>query len=204
MTATPARAADLLDRAERGVILPGGNTVAPAPPLVIGADLSLTCTGLAGAGWTDFVRPKNLKGHPRLAHLVDHIGDFIRNADLVVFEGPSYGNGVRHRHEDLAGLRVMLRHWCWKRGIPYAVVPPSNRAMYATGRGNASKGEVRTAITDRYGIELDGPARYDRADAYALLAAGLHHLGHPLAPVPERNATALAGCQWPDTEGLAA
>lgn len=180
---------------------------APAPttaaPLVIGADLSLTCTGLAGAGWTDHIRPKALTGHPRLDYLVDQIGTFIRNADLVVIEGPSYGAGVKHRHEDLAGLRVMVRHWCWHHNIPYAIVPPACRAMYATGKGNAPKGEVRTAIAERYGIELEGRARYDEADAMALCAAGLDWLGHPLAEVPERNRKALDGCQWPNL-GVAA
>jgi hypothetical protein len=166
-------------------------------PLVIGLDLSLTCTGVAGAGWTDNIRPKNLTGHERLAFLVEQVGSFVRSADLAVIEGPSFGGGVKHRHEDLAGLRVMVRHWCWSHGIPYAVVPPSCRALYAAGRGNAAKGEVRTCVAERYGIELEGRARYDEADAYALLAMGLHQLGRPLAPVPEKNATALTGCQWP-------
>ncbi|WP_438478985.1 hypothetical protein [Streptomyces asiaticus] len=172
---------------------------------MIGLDLSLTCTGVAGAEWTDFIRPKvGLRGHPRLDFIVDQVVTFIRNADLVVIEGPSFGGGVKHRHEDLAGLRVMVRHACWRRGIPYAIVPPSCRALYAAGKGSASKGEVRTSVAERYGIELDGTARYDRADAYTLASMGLHHLGHPLAEVPEKNATALDGCQWPDTEGLAA
>jgi Holliday junction resolvasome RuvABC endonuclease subunit len=166
-------------------------------PLVIGLDLSLTCTGVAGAGWTDYIRPKKLTGHPRLDFLVDQVVTFIRNADLVVIEGPSFGGGVKHRHEDLAGLRVMVRHACWRRGIPYALVPPSCRALYAAGKGSASKGEVRTSVADRYGIELEGRARYDEADAYALLAMGLHWLGESLAPVPEKNATGLTGCQWP-------
>lgn len=105
---------------------------APGPqPLIIGLDLSLTCTGVAGAGWTAFIRPKNINGHPRLAYLTETIGTYIKKADLVVIEGPSFGPGVKHRHEDLAGLRVMVRHWCWQRQIPYAIVPPSCRALYA-------------------------------------------------------------------------
>ncbi|MEU2797456.1 hypothetical protein [Streptomyces sp. NPDC007117] len=177
---------------------PGGR------PLVIGLDLSLTCTGVAGEGWADYIRPKTLRGHPRLNHLVDEITSFIKKADLVVIEGPSFGGGVAHRHEDLAGLRVMVRHACWRRSIPYAIVPPSCRALYAAGKGSAPKGQVRDEVAARYGIELDGVGRYDMADAYALLAMGLHHLGHQLAEVPEKNATGLTGCQWPDTEGLAA
>ncbi|MFJ4847588.1 hypothetical protein [Streptomyces sp. NPDC088733] len=171
-------------------------------PLVIGLDLSLTCTGVAGAEWTDHIKP-TMKGHFRLDYLITKIGDFIRNADLVVIEGPSFGAGVKHRHEDLAGLRVMARHWCWKHHIPYAIVPPSNRAMYAAGSGRASKPEVREAISERYGIELEGVAKYDRADAYALAAAGLDWLGHPLAVVPPRNRLALNGCDWPDMTAVA-
>lgn len=181
--------------------------VAPAAtsprPLVIGLDLSLTCTGVAGAEWTDHIRPTT-RGHQRLAYLLDAIGTFIRHADLVVIEGPSFGGGVKHRHEDLAGLRVMTRHWCWTHNIPYAVMPPSCRALYAAGKGNAAKGEVRTSVADRYGIELEGRARYDEADAYALCAAGLDWSGHPLAPVPEKNRTALDGTVWPDRQAVAA
>ncbi|MFD4273797.1 hypothetical protein R2B67_26145 [Streptomyces cyaneofuscatus] len=173
-------------------------------PLVIGLDLSLTCTGVAGEGWADYIRPKTLRGHPRLNHLVDEVTSFIKKADLVIIEGPSFGGGVAHRHEDLAGLRVMVRHACWRRSIPYAIVPPSCRALYAAGKGSAPKGLVRDEVARRYGIELDGVGRYDMADAYTLLAMGLHHLGHQLAEVPEKNATGLSGCQWPDTEGLAA
>lgn len=174
-------------------------------PKAIGLDLSLTCTGVAGEGWTDIVRPKaGLRGHPRLAFIVERVTEHIRNADLVVIEGPSFGGGVAHRHEDLAGLRVMVRHACWRRGIPYAVVPPSCRALYATGKGSGSKGAVRDAVRTRYGVECDGPGRYDQADAYTLLAMGLHHLGWPLAVVPDTNRRGLDGCQWPDTEGLAA
>ncbi len=169
-----------------------------ATPLVVGLDLSLTCTGVAGAGWTDYIRPNKLTGHPRLAYLLDAVVSFIKAADLVVIEGPSFGAGVKHRHEDLAGLRVMVRHACWRRQIPYAIVPPSCRALYAAGKGNASKGEVRTSIAERYGIDLDGVGRYDMADAMALCAMGHHWLGHPLADVPDRNAEALNTSQWPD------
>jgi crossover junction endodeoxyribonuclease RuvC len=40
------------------------------------------------------------------------------------------------------------------------------------------------------------------ADAYGALAAAMDWLGQPLAAVPERNATALAGCQWPEREAV--
>ncbi|RPE44134.1 hypothetical protein EDD90_7364 [Streptomyces sp. Ag109_O5-1] len=174
-------------------------------PKVIGLDVSLTCTGVAGEGWTDTIRPRTgVRGHPRLAWIIERVTEHITGADLVVIEGPSFGGGVAHRHEDLAGLRVMVRHACWRRSIPYAVVPPSCRALYATGKGSGPKGAVRDAVRTRYGVDCDGPGRYDQADAYTLLAMGLHHLGWPLAVIPDTNRRGLDGCQWPTTEGLAA
>jgi Holliday junction resolvasome RuvABC endonuclease subunit len=174
----------------------------PGPSLtVVGLDLSLTCTGVAGVGWTDRIRT-NLRGDERLAYLEAEVVSFIRCADLVVMEGPSYGHSGPRFHEDLAGLRVLVRRYCHRHTIPYAVIPPSSLKQYTTGRGNATKGEVRSAVADRYGVHTEGPGRYDQADAYGALAAALDWLGRSLAEVPERNAKALAGCQWPDREAV--
>lgn len=169
-------------------------------PLVIGLDLSLTSTGVAGEGWTDHIRPRTLRGDGRLAYLENAVVTFIRSADMVAMEGPSYGHAALAGHEDLAGLRVLVRRYCHRHRIPYAVVPPSSLKLYVTGRGNASKGEVRSAVADRYDVHTEGAARYDEADAYGVLAAALDWRGYALAPVPERNRTALDGCQWPAPE----
>ena len=176
----------------------------PRPTVtVIGLDLSLTSTGVAGVGWTDRIRTR-LRGDERLDHIAEQVRDYLRPADLVVLEGPSFGHGAMAGHEDLAGLRVLVRLYCHGHGIPYAVVPPSSLKLYVTGRGNSGKGEVRTAIAERYGIHTEGPARYDEADAYGLVAAAHDWLGHPLAPVPDRQRAALDGCQWPDPEAVIA
>lgn len=172
-------------------------------PLVIGLDLSLTCTGVAGPGWSDIIRTKR-RGDDRLNHLLAAVADFVKRADLVVMEGPSYGHANLAGHEDLAGLRVLVRQYCYRRHIPYGVVPPSSLKMFATGRGNATKGEVRSGVADRYGHHTEGVGRYDQADAYTAMAMGLHHLGHPLADVPDRALQALAGCAWPETVAVAA
>jgi Holliday junction resolvasome RuvABC endonuclease subunit len=175
----------------------------PRPLVVIGLDLSLTCTGVAGVGWTDRIRT-TLRGDERLAYLESEIVSFIKAADLVVMEGPSYGHSGPRFHEDLAGLRVLVRRYCHRHQLPYAVVPPSNLKQYTAGRGNATKGEVRSAVADRYGVHTEGAGRYDMADAYGALAAASDWLGQPLAAVPERNAKALAGCQWPEREAVTA
>lgn len=173
-------------------------------PLVVGADLSLRSTGLGSADWTDYVRPKNLTGHPRLAYLVQEIGSFLRNADLVVLEGGSFGSVGPRNPEELAGLRVMVQHWLWRREIPYAVVSPSSLKLFFAGHGHASKALMREAAERWYGRTFEGPAAGDECDGFALATAGYAWLGHPLAEVPERQVEALAGCQWPDREAVTA
>ena len=175
----------------------------PQPLTVVALDVSLTCTGVAGTGWTDRIRTK-LRGDERLTYLETEIVSFIRCADMVVMEGPSFGHSGPRFHEDLTGLRVLVRRYCHRHGIPYGVVPPSNLKLYTAGRGNATKGEVRSAIADRYGVHTEGVGRYDMADAYGALAAAYDWLGAQLAPVPARNWKALDGCAWPDREAVTA
>nr|WSX48860.1 hypothetical protein OG409_07815 [Streptomyces sp. NBC_00974] len=166
-------------------------------PLVVGLDLSLTSTGIAGDGWTANVRTKT-RGDARLRILQIAVADYIKQADLVVMEGPSFGHAHLAGHEDLAGLRILVRQYCYRHHIPYAVIPPSSLKLYAAGNGRAEKGTVRTSIADRYGYLTEGPARYDEADAYAAMAAGYDWLGQPLKSVPESHRRALAGCAWPE------
>ncbi|MEU8968079.1 hypothetical protein AB0D11_02185 [Streptomyces monashensis] len=185
--------------------VPAATTAAGPRPLVIGADLSLRSTGIGAAEWSDSVRTKaSMTGHPRLAFLMREIGSFLRNADLVVLEGPSYGHAGQGGHEELAGLRVMVQHWLWRREIPYAVVPPSTLKLFFAGHGQASKALMRGAAERLYGRTFEGPAASDECDGFALAAAGYAWLGHQLADIPERQIEALAGCQWPDREAVKA
>jgi Holliday junction resolvasome RuvABC endonuclease subunit len=184
---------------------PAATPAAGPRPLVIGGDLSLRSTGIGSADWTDYVRTKvTQRGHARLAYLVQEIGSFLKNADLVVLEGASYGNANMGGHEELAGLRIMVQHWLWRREIPYAIVPPSSLKLFFAGAGNASKAGMRTAAERWYGRTFEGPAAGDECDAFALAAAGYAWLGHPLAEVPERHSAALAGCAWPEREAVTA
>jgi Holliday junction resolvasome RuvABC endonuclease subunit len=184
---------------------PAATSAAGFRPLVIGGDLSLRCTGIGAAEWTDYVKPKGaLRGHPRLAFLMQEIGSFLKSADLVVLEGPSYGHAGQGGHEELAGLRVMVQHWLWRREIPYAIVPPSTLKLFFTGHGGASKATMRAAAEQRFGRTFEGPAAGDECDGFALAAAGYHWLGHPLVDLPERQVEALAGGAWPEREAVTA
>jgi len=171
----------------------------PRRPLVIGGDLSLRCTGIGSAEWTDYVKPKTaLRGHPRLAYLMQEIGSFLKAADLVVLEGPSFGHAGQGGHEELAGLRVMVQHWLWRREIPYAIIPPSSLKLFFAGYGKASKAQMRAAAEQIFGRTFQGPAANDECDGFALAAIGYEWLGFPLAEVSPGQREALAGCQWPE------
>lgn len=183
-------------------------------PVVIGLDVAMGTTGVAGIGWTDHIHTNARDPHKKFAHQLDGCASFYRNADFVVIEGAAYSKN-NNGADALAAMRWMVRHDLWKRGIPYAVITPSKRITYATGttvhrdengtrlKGDALKGLVRSAVSERYGIHTEGRWRYDEADAYVLCAMAYDHLGYPLATVPPTHSRALDGCTWPETVAAA-
>ena len=184
--------------------------VAAGPrPLVIGLDPSLTSLGIAGADWADAVRPKSLTGHTRLAWLLSEVKDRTKAADLVVIEGPAYGQQLQAGHHERAGLWWAITHLLWKADIPYAVANPHNRTIYATGsavpakdqpkttRARIAKGMVCSFVTEQLGIWCEGAGKYDAADAAVFAAMGLDWLGYPLLDLPKQQRRALDGVHWP-------
>ncbi|MEU0978503.1 hypothetical protein ABZ488_04735 [Streptomyces griseus] len=180
-------------------------------PLVIALDVAIGTTGVAGEGWTDHVHTTAATLHGRFQQQLDGIVSFIRHADKVVIEGAAFSKARLQGMDQLASMRWMVRHELWRRGIPYAIVPPDNRTIYATGKARWKdeatgtkltatqvKGMVRDAVRDRYGVDCTGRWRYDEADAYVLLAMAYDHLGMPLADVPATHSRAVAGCDWSD------
>lgn len=193
-------------------------TPAPAPvpaagarPLVIGLDPSLTAFGIAGADWADVLRPKKLTGHERLAWLLGEVIDRVKATDMVVIEGPAYGQQLQAGHHERAGLWWLVTQSLYVRGIPYAVANPHNRTIYATGRANPAqhepkakrariaKGMVHTFVVEQLGIWCEGAGRYDMADAAVFAAMGLDWLGYPLLDLPTQQRRALDGVHWPTT-----
>jgi hypothetical protein len=190
---------------------PAQDTPAPGPrPLVIGIDSSLTSLGIATPDTADALRWKHPdRGHARLEWLRSEVLDRTKRADLVVIEGPSYGSKMLPGQHETAGLWWILTHGLWRRGIPYAVVPPHCRTIYATGsavpakdqpkekRARVAKGMVHTFVVEQLGISCEGAGRYDAADAATLAAIGADWLGFPLLEVPAQQRRALDGVQWP-------
>jgi Holliday junction resolvasome RuvABC endonuclease subunit len=172
---------------------------------IYGADLSLSATGIAcNAGWTETLKPSaKLRGHDRMAWLRTSIRDLVRTADLIVVEGPSYGNQGAQRqsgHHERAGLWWLVTHDLWSAGIPVAVASPASVKKYATGRGNAGKDDVVREVTRRFDwFTGDNNA----ADSLILCALGADQFGEPMVAMPQAHRTTLTGVQWPVLAGLA-
>ncbi|RSO40146.1 hypothetical protein DMH15_16130 [Streptomyces sp. WAC 06725] len=173
---------------------------------VAGLDISLTGTGIASAGGTVRIPTKGRRKdsivdrHARLRYITTRVLDEVGTVDLACVEGPSHASMGQAGHHDLSGLWWRIVGALVEREIPVAVIPPMSRAKYATGKGNSRKAVVLDAAQRRYGAILPSD---DEADALILRAMGLHHLGQPLAEVPDGHRAALAGCQWPDLPEVA-
>lgn len=189
---------------------PAATTAASPRPTVIGLDIALVTSGVAGPGWADHFRTGDRRGEVRLNQIVECASSFYRNADFAVIEGASFGNALQTGHDEMAAARWMIRCDLHRRGIPFAVVPPESRTIYATGKARHKdaetgkkltakqvKGLVRIEASLRYGVEFAGTARYDEADAYVLMAMGMDWLGYALAEVPTTHSRALKGVAWP-------
>lgn len=162
----------------------------------VGLDLSLTSTGIAYRDVNDTVSTK-LRGAERLHVVSSRIMTMIAGLDdsFVVVEGYSFAsrNSQAHAIGELGGC---VRMRLWEAGVPFVEVPPTVRAKFATGRGNAGKTEVLSALSARTGIVWSGAGADDRADAWVLQEIGLFHLGRPRFDWPKAHQDALTKIDW--------
>lgn len=173
---------------------------------VVGLDLSLTATGVAGPAGTEVLRPGDLRGCDRLTWLRQAVLDRCRNcwtndgpymdtADIVVLEDYAYSRANQaHQIGELHGVIRLALH---EAEIPVALVAPTARAKYATGKGNAGKAEVLAAAIRRLGYDSHDD---NEADALWLRQMAIDHYGLtlPSAPMPAANREALGKVDWPE------
>ena len=76
--------------------------------------------------------------------LLDRMEEFY--PDVVVYEQAHYRGGAAT--EVLVGLTTVLQEVCDEAGIPYATVRTGPLKKFATGKGNASKGEMVVVAAD--------------------------------------------------------
>src|SRR5690349_20842718 len=121
---------------------------------ILGLDVSLTATGLAGMeltdnGWTLETDVFKTKPHPSgntrfLLNRMNMIRSFCRNTvtwdTLVMMEGPAFAS-VGSASKDLMGLWWLVYDGVCGVSQNVVIVPPSTLKKWATGKGNASKGQ---------------------------------------------------------------
>lgn len=166
--------------------------------IVLGLDLSLTSTGIAGADWTEVLKPKKNLSFERLRFLRDGVAEYLEifQPDLVVVEGPSYNSTGGHEHERGGCWWLVMERVDWL-GIPIGVAPPTNIKKYATGVGGGPKSGKDFVVLSaaRHFPWFEGGN--DEADALWACAMGYDHLTEPLAKMPAVNRTALEKVAWP-------
>jgi crossover junction endodeoxyribonuclease RuvC len=185
-----------------------GDAAVIAFETVVGLDLSLTSTGIAitkpgdpnvwtatikSAGKTDATWQQR---HKRITTLALNILPVIPECALVVLEAPSYASTTGHQH-DRSGLWWIAYDLLAGTTRTVIPVPPTVRAKYAAGKGNAGKDAVLAAVVRRYpDLDINGN---DEADALTLAAIGCRLIGEPIDdPMPVANLAALDKLSLPE------
>jgi crossover junction endodeoxyribonuclease RuvC len=166
---------------------------------IMGLDLSLTSTGWSCDGEYGVISSKNKKTQ----RLVDISGEILEKCskhkvETVVIEGYSFASrsGQAFSIGELGGV---VRFCLLQSGFEFVEVPPTVRAKFATGRGNAAKSEVVSAISAKTGIVWTGSGADDMCDAWILEEIGLVHYGQQRFDWPKLNMSALESLDWTPT-----
>jgi Holliday junction resolvasome RuvABC endonuclease subunit len=163
---------------------------------LIGLDLSLTSTGVSVNGDTQVLSIKE-KGAERLSLISNKILEICISEKIscALIEGYSFSsrNSQAHSIGELGGC---VRMRLWENGIPFVDIPPTCRAKFATGKGNASKGEVISAISAKTGKVFSGAGGNDECDAWVLEQMGITYLGNSDWDWTREQLSALAKVDW--------
>ena len=172
---------------------------------IIGLDLSLSSTGYSGNGMRGTITSKE-KGVKRLEDISTQIekllyDNYPKNV-VAIIEGYSFAsrNSQSHAIGELGGV---VRLTLFRQGIQFIDVPPTCRAKFATGKGNASKNEVISAVSARTGIVWSGKGADDEADAFILEEMGLAVQGNARFDWPKANLEALDKIDWSELTEIA-
>lgn len=170
---------------------------------ILGLDISLTSTGYSNHGFTSLIRVKS-RGPERLHQISSTVIDACieYEIDAVILEGYSFAsrNSQAHSIGELGGC---IRMRLWENNIPYVEVPPTSRAKFATGRGNAGKTEVISAISSKTGLVFSGSGADDECDAWILEEMGLTQLGLSKYQWTKEQLSALEKIDWSQMNGVA-
>ena len=167
---------------------------------VMGLDLSLTSTGISVNGSTQSIRSKN-KGIKRLIEIRDGILAVVKaeGVGIVAIEGYSYASQYSQAHS-IGQLGGVVKVAIGEIGLPTAIIPPTCRAKFATGKGNSGKLDVVASITAKTGLLFTGADGTDRCDAWILEQMTLTYLGLSAYEWSQDQLLALNKCDFTELE----
>lgn len=162
----------------------------------MGLDLSLTSTGVCLSGNSFSINSKN-KGIKRLIEISERIlhTALLEKPHAIMLESYSFGSKFSRAHS-IGELGGVVKTVLYQNGFAIIDVPPTCRAKFATGKGNASKTEVMHAISSFAEIEFLGASADDLCDAWILEQMGLAKLGLSKYQWSEIQLSSLAKIDW--------
>jgi Holliday junction resolvasome RuvABC endonuclease subunit len=157
-------------------------------PRVLALDLSLTATGVAHPdGQLTTIAPNPSHGDGRLATIRTNVRAIITATQptLVALEGPV----TRSQAATTIGMvHGAVRVELLDLTVPYLIAPPAAIKTYATGKGNATKPDMRMALYKRTGHDVNDN---NQVDAAWLRLLALDLAGHPELDLPQTHRRAL-------------
>jgi hypothetical protein len=149
----------------------------------IGIDPSLDGTGLA---YGDELLTVRGAGDERLRLIYRAVVTATGGTGLAIVEDlPTHGMGAGKTGMAQGVVRLALLH----EALPYVLVAPATLKKYATGRGNATKPDMRVELLKRTGLDLRDD---NQVDAWWLRALGMDLKGAPLLTMPQSHRACLA------------
>ena len=160
---------------------------------VLGLDPSIAATGVAYHG---VLRVWNMQAHLGDYRLVSLYSSTIGACILaepalaVIEDLPANAQSAGITGMAQGVIRLALQ----EKSVPYATVPPASLKKFATGKGNATKSDMRMELFKRTGVDEKDD---NKVDAAWLRHMGLHHLGIPEIELPASHRAALDKVTWP-------
>jgi crossover junction endodeoxyribonuclease RuvC len=116
----------------------------------------------------------------RLLHIVREV-NYVANLprlEKVYIEGLSFGSKGQSMMQ-LAALHFLIRCFMFKRGMNYAVVPPTTVKKFVTGKGNSKKELMLLKTFKRWGVEFEDN---NLCDAYCIAQYALDEHNEKIKP----------------------
>lgn len=168
---------------------------------VIGVDWSLSATGVCNElGALRTLTPPTKDNVARLEWMFRQAqalvaGDVDILSTVLVFESPFMGmkgkaDATMALGEMYGVVKLALRKWAGR----IVWVAPSTLKVYATGRGNATKPDMRAELIKRAGVDIKDD---NQCDAWWLRAMALDRLATAPLELPATHRRALASVTWP-------